>query len=122
MGSLDLPIEFNVEVPTFPESLRQEIEQTLWDLAEDHQDMTGASITLSQPAHGETPYLFRVSIVVYMRPENAYAEEKSTHLEAAINGASEAIVRQVREERNKRGEPWKRPDLAERETRPPDLE
>ena len=112
MGTLDLPIEFNVEVPAFPESSRQEIEQTLWDLAEDHQDMTGASITLSQPAHGETPYLFRVSIVVYMRPENAYAEEKSANLEAAIKGASEAIVRQVREERNKRGEPWKRPDLG----------
>jgi ribosome-associated translation inhibitor RaiA len=112
MEGLTLPIEFNIEVPTFPDEFRLEIEETIQDLSEDHQDITGASITLSQPAHGETPYLYRASIVVYMRPENVYADEKSATLEAAINGATDAIVRQVREERKKRREPWKRPDLT----------
>jgi ribosome-associated translation inhibitor RaiA len=122
MGSLDLPIEFNVEVPVLPEKYRQEINQTLWDLASDHQDMTGASITLSQPAHGETPYLYRASIVVYMRPDNVYADEKSDTLEGAIKGASDSIERQVRERRDKLGEPWKRPDLSPDEAPPTNSE
>lgn len=122
MGSLDLPIEFNVEIPTFPEKFREEIEYTLWELAEGHQDITGASITISQPAHGEMPYLYRVGIIVYMRPENIYADQKSDALESAVNGAQEAIVRQVRERRDKFGEPWKRPDLQSGEPLPPEME
>ena len=84
--------------------------------------MTGASITISRPAHGETPYLYRVSIVVYMRPDNVYADEKSDNLEAAFTGASAAIVRQIRERRNKLGEPWKRPDVSSGESPPLELE
>jgi ribosome-associated translation inhibitor RaiA len=122
MGSLDLPIEFNIEVSTFPVEFEDQISQTLSDLAEGHQDMTGASITISRPAHGRTPYLYRTSIVVYMRPENIYADEKGTSLEATINGASDAIVRQIRETRDKRAEPWKRPDLAGNEGLPSDPE
>jgi ribosome-associated translation inhibitor RaiA len=122
MGSLDLPIEFNVEISTLPRKIREDTEQTLWDLAEDHHDMTGASITISRPAHGETPYLYRVSIVVYMRPDNVYADEKSDNLEAAFKGAMAAIVRQVRERRDKLGEPWKRPDVSSEESPPPELE
>jgi ribosome-associated translation inhibitor RaiA len=118
MGTLDLPIEFNIDVPVLPEEYKQEIKQTLWDLAKDHQDMTGASITLSQPAHGETPYLYRVSIVVYMRPDNVYADEKSDTLEGATKGACGSIERQVRERRNKLGEPWKHPDLPSEEVSP----
>ena len=116
MRRINLPIEFNVEIPAFPQGLRQEIEQSLRDLAQDHQDMTGASVTLSQPAHGVTPYLFRASIVVYMRPENVYADEKSGSPEAAISGAMHALERQVRE---KRGEPWKRHDFNSSRKPPP---
>jgi ribosomal subunit interface protein len=111
MESMNIPIEFNVEVPAFPEELREKIEQALKGLIHDHHDITGASITLSQPAHGETPYLFRASVVVYMRPENVYAEEKADNLETAVHGAMDAVERQVREKREKLGEPWKRPDL-----------
>jgi ribosome-associated translation inhibitor RaiA len=121
MGSLDLPIEFNVEISTLAPEFKHEIEQTLWKLADDHQDMTGASITISQPTHGETPYLFRVSIVVYMRPENVYADEKSENLGAALSGAKEAIVRKIRGRREKLGEPWKRSDLQIEEDRPKKL-
>ena len=120
MENVNLPIEFNVEIQTLPEDYRLDLEQTLWQLAEDHDDMTGASITISKPAHGETPYLYRASIVVYMRPENVYADEKSSNLEAACNGARDAIVRQIRERRNKLGAPWKRPDISSENAPPPD--
>jgi ribosome-associated translation inhibitor RaiA len=122
MRTINLPIEFNMEAPDFPHGLRQEIKQSLLELAQDHQDMTGASVTLSQPAHGVTPYLFRASIVVYMRPENVYADEKSDSPEAAVSGAMRAIERQVREKREKRGESWKRHDLDSSQNLPPVLE
>ena len=99
MGTADLPIEFSVDVPVFPEEYKQKIERTLCDLAEDHPDMTGASITLSQPKHGEMPYLYRASIIVYLSPENIYADEKSDTLEGAIQGASASIERQIQEHR-----------------------
>jgi ribosome-associated translation inhibitor RaiA len=122
MRTIKLPIEFNQEVPSFPQELRRQIERSLENLAKDHKDVTGASITLSQPAHGGTPYLFRASIVVYMRPENVYAEHKSETLEVAVRDALEAIERQVREERKKRGEPWKRHDLNPDQNSPHDYE
>ncbi|MGD8814283.1 MAG: HPF/RaiA family ribosome-associated protein [Anaerolineales bacterium] len=107
MGSTELPIEFNVEVPAFPDKFRNDIEDTIRNLAKDNQDIIGASVTLSQPAHGETPYIFRASIVVYARPDNIYAEEKSDTLQGAIAGANSAIERQFRERRDKLAETWK---------------
>ncbi len=122
MMTTNLPIEFNMEVPSLPQGLKQEIEQSLWDLAQDHQDITGASVTMSQPAHGVTPYLFRASIVVYMRPVNVYADEKSDSPESAISNAMHAVECQVREEREKRGELWKRHDLNSKQDPPPVLD
>lgn len=113
---MELPIEFNVEIPKLEDDYRQMIENTLLVLNKGHRDITGASMTISQPAHGETPYLYRVGLVVYMRPTNIYADEKNDTLEGAIKGVTEAITQQIRERREKLGEPWKRPDIPSEES------
>jgi ribosome-associated translation inhibitor RaiA len=73
--------------------------------------MTGASMTVSQLAHAESPHAFRASITVYMRPNNMHAEEKGENLEGVVKEALDSLERRIRERRNKLGEPWKRPDM-----------
>jgi ribosome-associated translation inhibitor RaiA len=105
------PIELDIENPTLKEQLKVEIENRLLALAEGHSDLTGASVAIDQPAHGETDYLYQARVVVYTRPKNIYASEKMETAEGAMRAALQAIERQVREKRDKLGEPWKRPDL-----------
>lgn len=111
MAMLDLPIEIHSEVPHFSDRLEMEAESRLVELAEGHRDITGASVSITQPAHGETPYLYQARVVVYMRPDNLTAQEKHDTIEGALKGALKAIERQVRGRREKLGEPWKRPDF-----------
>ncbi len=107
------PIEMEIETPYMTDQLREEVEERLHSLAKGHTDLIGASVTLDRPAHGETGFLYKASIVVYMRPENVYASEKQETGEGALKGALDAVERQVREIRNKLGKPWKRPDLSD---------
>ena len=106
----ELPIELDIENPVLKEQLKVEIENRLQALAEGHSDLTGASIALEQPVHGETDYLYQARVVVYTRPENIYASEKKETAEGAMKAAIQAVERQVREKRDKLGEPWKRLD------------
>jgi ribosome-associated translation inhibitor RaiA len=113
MDHNELPIEFDIVTPGLPDQMKQEVENRLQSLAKGHTDLIGASVTLDQPVHRETGFLYQARIVVYMRPENLYASEKLETGEGALKGALDAIERQVRERRDKLGEPWKRPDLSD---------
>lgn len=107
----EFPIEYHVEIPLLPVELQEEVEERLLKLAGDDKDMTGAAIAITEPAQGELPYSYQARIVVYMRPDNVVAIEKSGTLEGAIKGAASAIERQVREKRKKLRETWKRTDI-----------
>ena len=113
MALPDFTIEYDSEVPNFPEELKQEVETRLSTLAEGHTDMTGAAVGVTQPARAQDPFIFQARIVVYTRPEDIAAVKKDGTLEGAIKAALTAIERQIREKRKKLGEPWKRPDLLD---------
>jgi hypothetical protein len=111
MALLDFTIEFDTEVPHFDEALKREAENRLIALAEDHTDLTGAAVAVTQPAREAVPFIYQARVVVYTRPDNIAAIKKDDTLEGALKAALSAVERQVREKRKKLGEPWKRPDL-----------
>jgi ribosomal subunit interface protein len=111
MTLLNLPIEFHAEVKGPTDELQREAEKRLLELSEGHSDMTGASISIDRQAHGETPHLYRSRVTVYVRPKNIHAQEKHESMSIALKGALDAVERQIRKKREKRGETWKREDI-----------
>jgi ribosome-associated translation inhibitor RaiA len=109
MNELDFTIEFNSDIEAEDTELFLEADRRLRELAKDHDDLTGAAINVRQPAHGITPPLFEVTVVVYARPENIVATQKSPDLMATMKGALDAIERQTRQKRTRLREHWKRP-------------
>jgi len=110
MTLLDFTIEFQTATPELTEDLRVEAEDRLRDLAIDHNDLTGAAIAVTEPSQGDS-YIYKARVVVYKRPKNLASIEKDDTVEGALKSALAAMERQVRDEREKRDRPWKRPDL-----------
>jgi ribosome-associated translation inhibitor RaiA len=116
MNQTYFPIEFHTEVSKLASQAEPEARQRLHDLGQGHQDITGAAVAVEPLADdGAT---FEAQVTLYMRPENISASEKAEAPQIALKGALSAIERQVRQERDKRGEPWKRPDLPDRDEMP----
>ncbi len=105
MDAANFPIEFNNEVDDVKKSENEFYTlavKRLNKLAEGHTDISGAVVNFKQPAQGrETAYIYEVTIVVYMGPKNIAATEKSEQFEATLDGALDAVERQVREHREK---------------------
>jgi ribosome-associated translation inhibitor RaiA len=104
MNLPDFEFEFHHEAPLVDEGVRAETEDRLRRLADGHRDMIGASVATDYVA----PYEYRARVVVYMRPENLTAEEKDDSAETALRSAVHSIERQVRSQREKRREFWRR--------------
>ncbi|MGD2163742.1 MAG: HPF/RaiA family ribosome-associated protein [Anaerolineales bacterium] len=113
MTQLNLPVEFHVDRDQSADDLEREAKQRLQKLSQGHSDMTGASISIERQAHGETPHLYRARVTVYVRPKNIHAQEKHESMHIALKGALDAVERQIREKREKRGETWKREDIED---------
>jgi ribosome-associated translation inhibitor RaiA len=101
--------EFYSEVDDIDDRVKEEVEDTLRALAEGRQDMIGASVAVEELASGETTYLYQARIVVYIKPKNIAAVEKGEKVTTALKGALNAVERQVRELRDKKGKPWEKP-------------
>lgn len=104
MNQTDFPIEFRneVEVTDSDIDFYVELEDRLRELARGHRDITGAAASLEKPAEGrETPPLYEASVVVYIRPNNIAAVEKADEPLKALQGALDAVERQVREQRGR---------------------
>ena len=103
MDKVNFPIEFNNEVDDVKKSENEFYTlavDRLSKLAEGHNDITGAAINLKQPAQGrETEYIYEVTIVLYMGSDHIAATEKSGQFSATLDGALDAVERQVRERR-----------------------
>lgn len=97
----DFPIEYYNEAND-DNSLYVTVEDRLRKLAQGHNDITGASIQLTQRAAGRTTaHTFEATLIVYARPTQIVATERSDSLEGAVKGALDAVERQVREKREK---------------------
>ena len=107
----DFTIEFQSEGQRIGQTLRDEAERRLRNLAKGHQDITGAAVAISLPAKTESGFIYKARVVAYVRPENLAGTEKADTIEGALKGALDAVERQVRKKREKLGEPWKRPDI-----------
>ncbi len=104
MDNTNFPIEFNNEVDDVKQSdneLYSVAVDRLTKLAAGHNDISGAVVNFKLPAQErETIPLFEVTIVAYMGADHIAATEKKEQFRAALDGALDAVERQVRARRN----------------------
>ena len=103
MDKANFPIEFNNEIDDVKKS-ENEIYTLAVDrlskLAEGYNDISGAVVNLKKPAkEHQTAYIYETTIVVYMGSDHIAATEKGENFQATLNGALDAVERQVRERR-----------------------
>lgn len=70
-------------------------------VAEGHNDITGASVSLEELSSEETPHAYQARVVLYVRPTNIAATEKMSSALDALQKALDAAIKQVREKREK---------------------
>jgi ribosome-associated translation inhibitor RaiA len=103
MDRVSFPIEFSNEIDDVKKSENKNYTlavDRLSKLAEGHNDISGGVVNLKQPAKGhQTPYIYEVTIVVYMGSENFAATEKGENFQSTLDGALDAVERQVYERR-----------------------
>lgn len=111
MNELDFTLELDSEhlSKQIEYDLFTEAETRLKQLAEGHDDLTGAAVNIRQPAVGETTPLHEVTVVVYSRPNHISATKKSDSPQMALKAALDAAERQIRERRKKLKHRWKQP-------------
>ena len=111
MALENFDFEFYTEISQDDAELWEEANERLRSLVNDHTDIIDASVSIEELTGSETPHRFEARVVIYMRPENIVAVDKNSHAMLALQNALDAVERQVREERAKRREQWKRPDV-----------
>jgi ribosome-associated translation inhibitor RaiA len=103
MDKSNFPIEFNNEIDDVKKSENEFYAlavNRLSKLAEGHNDISGAVVNLKQPAkEHQTAYISEVTIVVYMGSDHIAATEKGEQFESTLDGALDAVERQVHERR-----------------------
>jgi ribosome-associated translation inhibitor RaiA len=103
MDGVNFPVEFNNEIDDVKKSENEFYTlavDRLSKLAEGHNDISGAVVNFKQPARSrETSHVFEITIVVYMGSDHIAATEKSEQFQSTLNGALDAVERQVREHR-----------------------
>jgi ribosome-associated translation inhibitor RaiA len=110
MDELDFTLELNTDLTdtTAEDALFAEADSRLRALRGDHDDITGASVTVHKVAAGDTP-LYEATVVARVRPDNVVAREKDRIPSDALEGALNAVERQVRAKREKLGRQWEQP-------------
>ncbi len=104
MEKKSFPIEFNNEIDEIQKSENEYYTlavDRINELTEGHDDILGAMVNFKQPAKGhQTPYVFEVTIVLYMGSNQIVATEKGENFQSTLDGALDAVERQVHEHRN----------------------
>ncbi|MDT8307559.1 MAG: hypothetical protein RRC07_16620 [Anaerolineae bacterium] len=113
MNELDFTLELNTDLTDkrAEDALYAEADSRLRALRGEHDDITGAAVTIHKIAAGETS-LYEATVVARVRPENVVGREEDHVPSDALNGALEAVERQVRAKREKLGRPWEQPRQA----------
>lgn len=109
VDTTDFDVEFHSDFDRADEGLRVEAVDRLRELKGDHSDMIGAAVTVEELTGSETPHRYRARVVVYTRPEHTAAEEKGETALTALQGALDAVERQIRDRRERLRERWKQP-------------
>ncbi len=112
MMMADFTLEFRNEVGLpagVKAQMSSEAERRLRALLEGHTDIVGAEVAVEELTGDTTPHMYEVRVVVYMRPESVFAVEKAETAIGALKGSLSAVERQVRQYRDRLGEPWKQP-------------
>lgn len=103
MDKANFPVEFNNENDEVKKSENEYYTlavDRLSKLAEGHTDISGAAVNFKQPAkEHQTAYINEVTIVVYMGSDHIAATEKGEQFQSTLDGALDAVERQVRERR-----------------------
>ena len=103
MDNANFPIEFNNEIDDVKKSENEFYTlaaNRLSKLAEGHNDIEGGIVNFKLPAkEHQTAYLYEVTIVLYMGSDHIAATEKGELFESTLDGALDAVERQVRERR-----------------------
>ena len=101
MDGASFPVEFNNEIEDVKKSENEFYTlavDRLSKLAEGHNDISGGVVNFKQPAKGhQTSYIYEVTIVVYMGSDHIAATEKGEQFQPTLDGAVDAVERQVRE-------------------------
>ena len=105
MGSSDFYVDYNIEVSNVGDEFKREIEQRLRDLASDHSDMIGAAVAVEKTADTESHDIYRVRILVYKRPQDIVVTKQEPDPMVALREALDVLGEQVRESREKLGQP-----------------
>lgn len=113
MNGPELKLEFYSEVINVGDEVRQEARERLEKLAEGHKDLIEASVAIEDIAGEETPFIYKVRIVVYMRPENIAVIEKGDTIRKTVKDALATVERQVRKRREKLKETSQGPRMKE---------
>lgn len=98
--------EFEFVFHTDEDSLQDE----LWRIAEDRllkiwrnrKDIEGADVKVEIETPGESPKVYRASVIVNVRPEKVVASKKNDDAITALREALDAIERQVQKVRDTR--------------------
>lgn len=103
MDNANFPVEFNNEADDTKKSeheLYAHSVERLSKLADGHSDISGAVVNLKMPAQSRgTDYIHEVTVVVYVGTDHIAATEKGEQLRGTLDGALDALERQVREHR-----------------------
>ena len=101
MDGVSFPVEFNNEIDEVKKSENEFYTlavDRLSKLAEGYNDISGAAVNLKQPAkERQTSYIYEVTIVVYMGSDHIAATEIGEQFQSTLDGALDAVERQVRE-------------------------
>lgn len=71
------------------------------ELAEGHNDVVGASVSLKELSSEETPHAYESIVTLNVRPTNISAREVADSALTSLQRSLEAAIQQVRDKREK---------------------
>ena len=101
MGNSDFYIDYNIDVTEAGEEFKRETELRLRDLAADNSDIVGAAVALEKTVDTTSYDLYRVRIVLYMRPQDVVVTKEDEEPMLTLREVLDTLERQVRESREK---------------------
>ena len=101
MGSSDFYIDYNIEVSDVGDEFKRETEQRLRELAGSHTDMVGAAVALEKTVDTQSYDVYRVRIVVYMRPQDVAVSKEEADPMVALREVLDTLESQIRTAREK---------------------
>ena len=101
MGSSDFYIDYNIEVSEVGDEFKRETEQRLRELAGSHTDMVGAAVALEKTVDTQSYDVYRVRIVVYIRPQDVAVSKEEADPIVALREVLDTLESQIRTAREK---------------------